>query len=228
MAKKSDDFPTLIAQTGPLSSQRWLLDGPMLLGRDNSCNIVIPDRQVSRHHARLSPTDQGLLLEDLNSKNGTFCNGQQILDPIILQDGDTLQIALAQEFIYFSSDATLPISSLFMEEAEPLRSQDRLLRLDTRSRRVWINDIEILPPLSLSQFQLLELLYKNQDDVVSRSDLIKGVWGIDNAVEISEQALDALVRRLRDRLSTVDRAHAYIVTVRGHGLRLDNPLTLSD
>ena len=227
MAKMSDDYPTLIAQTGPLSSQRWLLDRPMLLGRDNSCNIVIPDRQVSRHHARLSPTGQGILLEDLQSKNGTFCNGVQILDPIILQDGDTLQIALAQQFIYFSSDATLPIASI-LEEAEPHHPQNRPLRLDTRSRRVWINDIEILPPLSVSQFQLLELLYINQDDVVSRSDLIKGVWGIDNAIEISEQALDALVRRLRDRISSVDRDHAYIVTVRGHGLRLDNPLNPSD
>jgi len=40
---------------------------------------------------------------------------------------------------------------------------------------------------------------------------------------ISEQALDALIRRLRDRLAGIDPTHAFVVTVRGHGLRLDNP-----
>jgi DNA-binding response OmpR family regulator len=32
-----------------------------------------------------------------------------------------------------------------------------------------------------------------------------------------------LIRRLRDRLAAVDPTHPYIATVRGHGLRLDNP-----
>ena len=36
------------------------------------------------------------------------------------------------------------------------------------------------------------------------------------------QAIDALVRRLRDRLAEVAPDHQYIVTVRGHGFRLDN------
>ena len=38
------------------------------------------------------------------------------------------------------------------------------------------------------------------------------------------QALDALVRRLRDRLAETQPDHNFIITVRGHGLRLDNPL----
>ncbi|MDH5506431.1 MAG: helix-turn-helix domain-containing protein, partial [Anaerolineae bacterium] len=50
------------------------------------------------------------------------------------------------------------------------------------------------------------------------------IWGEEEAFEVSNQALDALVRRLRDRLKNVDDEHEYIVTVRGHGLRLDNPL----
>ena len=36
-------------------------------------------------------------------------------------------------------------------------------------------------------------------------------------------ALDALIRRLRDRLASLDPTHQYIATVRGHGIRLDNP-----
>jgi len=53
--------------------------------------------------------------------------------------------------------------------------------------------------------------------------LIHAVWGEENAVGVSEQALDALIRRLRDRLSSFDSEHSYIITVRGHGLRLENP-----
>jgi DNA-binding response OmpR family regulator len=99
----------------------------------------------------------------------------------------------------------------------------RLLRLEQRSRRVWIGNKEILPPLSVSQFKMLELLYDHHDQVVLRQELIASVWDEDQAVVVSEQALDALIRRLRDRLAAVDPTHAYIVTVRGHGLRLDNP-----
>jgi len=58
---------------------------------------------------------------------------------------------------------------------------------------------------------------------VPRKEVIARIWGVDNAVEVSEQAFDALVRRLRDRLAALDPHHAYIVTVRGHGIRLENP-----
>jgi DNA-binding response OmpR family regulator len=49
------------------------------------------------------------------------------------------------------------------------------------------------------------------------------VWGDEDAADVSEQALDALVRRLRDRLAALDPTNNYIITVRGHGLRLENP-----
>ncbi|MCK4725394.1 MAG: winged helix-turn-helix domain-containing protein, partial [Anaerolineales bacterium] len=59
---------------------------------------------------------------------------------------------------------------------------------------------------------------------VSRKELIISVWGEEQALMVSDQALDALVRRLRERLRESKSDHAFIVTVRGHGLRLDNPL----
>jgi len=97
-----------------------------------------------------------------------------------------------------------------------------MLRLDKRSRRVWLGKEEVLPPLSVSQYKVLELLYDNEGLVVTRQQLIEAIWGEEQALTVSEQALDALIRRLRDRLSGIDPAHMYIATVRGHGLRLDN------
>ncbi len=41
---------------------------------------------------------------------------------------------------------------------------------------------------------------------------------------VSEQAIDAPVRRLRDRIAELDPEHQSIITVRGHGFRLDNSM----
>jgi len=222
MALETEDFPSLIAQAGPLNGQRWILKGDVIVGRDDSCNVIIQNRQVSRYHARFVALPHGVQLEDLGSKNGTHINGHAVVEPIILQDGDVIQIAFAQQFIYLSSDSTLPLE-LPPEKPTEIVPVSRLLRLDKRSRRVWIGDEELLPPLSVSQYQLLELLFDNPGRVVSRAELVQAVWGKEDAIGISEQALDALVRRLRDRLAAINSEHPFLITVRGHGLRMDNP-----
>jgi hypothetical protein len=220
MERKSEDIPLLVAQEGLLNGQRWALRNRLIIGRDASCDIVVADRQVSRRHARLTPTPTGILLEDMGSKNGTNRNGEPLSDSVILLDGDSIQIALAQTFLYLSSDATLPLDG---EPAFPLAATVGSLRVDKRSHRVWVREQEVTPPLSMSQFKMLELLYENQGRVVSRQQLIEVVWGSEDAIQVTEQALDAMVRRLRERLADLDATHEYIVTVRGHGLRLDNP-----
>lgn len=205
----------LVAQEGPLNDQRWQLVRTVVLGRDSTCDIVIPDRQVSRYHARITLTPEGTILEDLGSKNGTHCNGTALTGPLVLQDGDIVQIALAQKFQYLTSDATMPLTEGTVRSGR--------LMVDARSRRVWINQQLLEPPLSAQQFKLLWVLYENQGQVISRPDLIAVVWGEDQSAGVSEQALDALIRRLRDRLASLDPAHQYIGTVRGHGVQLDNP-----
>lgn len=221
MDQNNDDTPVIVGQSGPLDGHRWMVHDVLEIGRDMDCEIMIPSRQVSRKHARITITESGVTIEDLGSKNGTHLNGNMLSNPAILKDGDLIQIAFAQQFIYLSSDATMPL------EMGPLSSIDTsqagLLRLDKSSRQVWIGDEEIIPPLSVSQFQLLEILYENQGRVVPRKEIIAEIWGAENAVDVSEQALDALIRRLRDRLSATDPDHPFITTIRGHGLRLDNP-----
>jgi hypothetical protein len=221
MEHNGNEFPVLIGQTGPLNGQRWVITQTLVVGRDPSCEIIIPDRQVSRYHARLMPAPDGIILEDLGSKNGTHCNGLRIEEPVVLQDGDAIQVAIIQSFVYLSSDATMPLEA--SEKQIPDRA--RRLRLESRSRRVWIGNQEVTPSLSVPQFRLLQVLYDQQDQVVSREYLINAIWADQNVQGVSEQALDALVRRLRDRLSTLDPTHEYIITIRGHGLRLENPLS---
>lgn len=216
MEEKNKEYPLIIAQAGPLEGQRWIIKSRLLIGRDSNCDIVIPMRQVSRQHTRLFTGTDGVYLEDMNSKNGTYWNGKIVREAMRLEDGDEIQISLAQHFIFLSSDATMPLDSL------PLEAQNHRLRVDIGARRVWVMDTELEPPLSASQFNLLQVLYEQAGEVVSRPKIIEAVWG-SAAGGVTEQALDALVRRLRDRLAEVDPDWDYVVTVRGHGLRLDNP-----
>jgi len=218
------EFPLLIGQSGPLNGKRWMIDRILTIGREQTCEVIIPDRQVSRYHARLIPQDEVVLLEDLDSKNGTFCNGRRVEGSVVLQDGDLIQIALVQHFVFLSSDATLPVSesSLGLLSAKPQSAQYRLM-LDKQSHRVWVAGHEVLPPLSVPQFRLLQVLYEHQGEAVSRQDIIRAVWGEEQQEGVSDQALDALVRRLRDRLFQADPSRDYILTVRGFGFRLENP-----
>ena len=209
------ESPLLIAQNGPLKGLRWTLNKQVLIGREATCEIVVSDRMVSRFHARITPMSEGMVLEDLGSKNGTHCNGNLVVGQVVLQDGDTVQIALAQQFVFLTSDATVPL----------IEAEDRSghLRLEMRSRQVWVDDRLVDPPLSALQFHVLRVLYENQGQVVGRQQLVTEAWGEEQAVGVSDQALDALLRRLRDRIAAIDPTHPYITTIRGHGVRLENP-----
>ena len=221
MERTSNELPLLIGQSGPLNGQKWIINDALTIGRDPECDIVIPDRQVSRFHARLTPTLKGIVIEDLGSKNGTYCNRLSVNGRETLQDGYIVQIALIQEFVYLSSDATMPIDRLELIVQDVVGD----LKLDKKSRRVWIKGVELNPSLSAPQYKLLEVLFDAKERVVARQEIITSVWGEKEALGVSDQALDALVRRLRDRLGEVDIDHEYVITVRGHGLRLDNPIS---
>jgi len=214
--KENTEDAVLIANSGSLNGQQWIIDKNLVIGRDADCDIVIPDRQVSRHHARIVYSGNGILIEDLGSKNGTYLNNQIVTEPSKLIEADEITIAFTQTFLFLSTDATLPLSDLPAEISRMFT-----LRLDEGSRRVWIRGEELDPPLSNQQFILLQYLYDRTGEVVAREELINAVWEEDSRW-VTEQAFDALVRRLRERLNQLDPEYDYIVTVRGHGLRFQN------
>ncbi len=67
------------------------LSGVQTIGRTPDNDIVVSDVLASRHHAKLSSSPQGLLLEDLNSVNGTFVNGHRVMAHR-LSEGDVVTI----------------------------------------------------------------------------------------------------------------------------------------
>ncbi len=207
----------LVLQRGAETGRRWPLDRTrtLMIGRDEDCDIHLPDRQVSRNHARIFWAGDHYRIEDLGSKNGTHVNGQDVTPNTSspLQDGDELQIALRFKLAFVDAGATAPLS---------LESDKRGLRIDKETRQVWANGIIIDPPLSLHQYRLLEGLWDSGGSVVTREQIIDAVWPEAASEGVSEQAIDALVRRLRERIEECDAEFRYIITVRGHGFRLEN------
>ncbi len=214
--RQGSQVPVLIGQSGTAQGTRWPLTGPeTVIGRDADCQVVIADRQVSRRHARIRRQAGGYWLEDLGSKNGTHVNGVAVQAAVMLQDGDLVQIALAANFSFIGQDATMPLGP---EEAA--EHDLGLLRLDRGAHRVWVGTRELDPPLSPQQFRLLELLFLNPTRIVTRDEVVENVWQESIGSGVSEQAIDALVRRLRERLSEAEAGVTFIETVRGHGFRL--------
>lgn len=211
-----EDRPVLVVREGELTGQRWTVDSDeFVVGRGPDTDIILPERQVSRQHLKILFRDGRYFLQDLGSKNGTHLNGLQIQNATVpIQDGDEIQIALCVKLLFVGTDATLPLSF------DIPRREGRLV-LDEDKRTVIIDGRELDPPLSLAQFRLLEALYDSQGAVCGRDDIVNVVWPGTGGAGVSEQAIDALIRRLRDRLAELDD-HNYIVTVRGHGFRLDN------
>lgn len=210
-----NEKPVLIASEGQLAGQRWTIEADeFLIGRGSDCHLVLPERQVSRHHVKILQRDGRYQLQDFGSKNGTHLNGTQVKGTVPIQDGDEIQIALCVKLIFVGTDATLPLTF-----DPPTKEGD--LRIDTGLRSVDVQGQELRPPLSLAQFRLLQLLFEADGAVCSRDAIVDVVWPETDGIGVSEQAIDALVRRLRDRLAELDE-YNYVVTVRGHGFRLDN------
>ena len=124
-----------------------------------------------------------------------------------------IQIALRFKLAFVDAGATAPLN---------LGNDQRGLRLDKETRQAWVNGLLIDPPLSLHQYRLLDALWESGGSVLTRDQIVNAVWPEAAGDGVSEQAIDALVRRLRERIEECDNEFRYIITVRGHGFRLEN------
>ena len=206
-------IPILVMYKGTLSGSRWPLQTASLtIGRSGDCDIVIPERQISRYHVRIEYVYKGFLLRDLGSKNGTSVNGEVVTTdkPHRLQDGDELVLANVVHFGYVAGEATLPLEDTRYAAGE--------LVVSSATKSVRLGQDELNPPLSPAQFSLLSLLMEADGSVVSREEVISSIWP-DAEGGVTDQAVDALIYRLRERLGELNTDHNYVTTVRGYGFR---------
>jgi pSer/pThr/pTyr-binding forkhead associated (FHA) protein len=63
---------------GPGAGAQFEVSRPLVIGRDDTADLVIKDPQASRRHARIEPSAHGAIVEDLQSTNGTFINAGEL------------------------------------------------------------------------------------------------------------------------------------------------------
>jgi two-component system cell cycle response regulator len=87
------DRAYLIVLAGNSVGQMFKIPGgEAVIGRGRTAEVRLFDEGVSREHARIRTDGIRLYVEDLGSRNGTFCNGKKVDAPVPLGDGDKIQV----------------------------------------------------------------------------------------------------------------------------------------
>ena len=89
--RRQRTFAGSLTNTGESGDVHPLLDDELVIGRDPMSGIVISDGSVSSRHARIVRTPEGFVIEDLQSRNGTFVNGERIVERRALADNDVVR-----------------------------------------------------------------------------------------------------------------------------------------
>ena len=85
--------PRMVLGVAGSTGDELVVTAPIELGRDSSAGLPLAaDDEISRRHARISPTPGGILVEDLNSVNGTYVDGRMIDGPTLVGPGGRLRI----------------------------------------------------------------------------------------------------------------------------------------
>ncbi len=72
-----------------------LREGVTLIGRSTECAIHVPSGRASKRHARIEVSGGEVIVEDLNSRNGTLVNGERLTAPARVRDGDSITVGPA-------------------------------------------------------------------------------------------------------------------------------------
>ena len=84
-------MPAVVVKTGPEAGRRVELGVEVVIGRQDA-DLVLEDPEVSRRHAVLRRSGQSVVIEDLDSTNGTFVKGERIRKPITVGPGDQVRV----------------------------------------------------------------------------------------------------------------------------------------
>ncbi len=189
--------------------QRFTLQGPLVVGRDFGCDVIMEDLRASRRHARFYTDEDGTWVEDLNSSNGSFLNGRRLLESTKVADGDVLSIGSAKFTVrrYDIIDPQHPLTVSVTDAIErvsqeanvwqrllllpPVRTVEQLvshvsiLIRDTFS----MNDIQIWQVSGLEMRNLQPLVTKNIPLFTVTPDIEQKVMSCQQAMVLPSQSV---------------------------------------
>lgn len=187
------------------AGQHHLLSGEAItIGRAVENDIVITSKKVSRDHARVQRAGRKVQLEDLNSANGTYLNGERLMAVAELHEGDEITIGEVT-LTFHDPDTTFREAGTFDLE---VNLSAGVVRLNRR-----------LVSLSPKEFALLAYLYEHRNQVCSKDDIGRAVWP-EYQEGIYDYQIENLMRRLRSRLEPDPGKAQMLLTIRGQGYKL--------
>jgi pSer/pThr/pTyr-binding forkhead associated (FHA) protein len=101
----AESHPTLILLQPPDARSLRFRTLQVIIGRSQGCDAVIPDPTLSGRHARFSYHHQQWWLEDLQTTNGTFLNGQMVSEPVVITSGDAILCGRVRLEVVFEEPA---------------------------------------------------------------------------------------------------------------------------
>jgi EmrB/QacA subfamily drug resistance transporter len=131
---------TLRIVAGPGEGREAGVHGNATIGREPECDLQVLDSEVSRRHAKITIRDGSAVIDDLNSANGTYVNGERIVSQYRLAPGD--QIEIGEATIELSSPvlagtARHAVPSEVTGVRDVIAQPAKLLTGDSSSRKWW-------------------------------------------------------------------------------------------
>ncbi len=122
------DVPSLILIHGDQLGRRFPISSGLTIGRGPSNDIALEVRDVSRRHASLRISPEGVVLSDAGSRNGTELNGSRLTGDVVLSNGDLLNVG----GVLFKYIAGGNVEARFHEEIYRMTVLDGLTQLHNR------------------------------------------------------------------------------------------------
>jgi len=97
----------LVVLKGPGAGSRYLLkEDHAVAGRGPNSDIFLDDITVSRSHASFAKEQGSFMIEDMGSLNGTYVNRQLLKEPVLLRNGDEVQVGKYKMVYFLGSSGT--------------------------------------------------------------------------------------------------------------------------
>ena len=159
----------------PIDSNLFILDTPIIkIGRDSSADLKLQDPFISRLQAEIYKEHEKWFIRDIQSKNGTFLNGNRIDEnPIPLKQGDIISFSQKIEFLYQDQDIDSAETRSMIASLSPYG-----IEIIEKSEDVIVDGIKINPRLGPQEYKFLSLLLEKPEEIHTYKELAKRIFNI--------------------------------------------------
>jgi pSer/pThr/pTyr-binding forkhead associated (FHA) protein len=182
-------IPRLIALQDDIQPGLYDLENNLyIIGRADTCQIIVSDKAVSRIHASIERDGPYCYLHDANSANGTYINGQLIQEKHLLKDQDEIGLGRSTPLLRF-------------EDSESTTDLLPRLRYDEQKMRFYLNRVPI--QLTPNELRLLRFLFEHAGVVCLTEKCAEAVWERAYDPGPDDEGLDKLVSKIRKKLKEI-------------------------